>query len=1416
MKKEGFSKLLNSNEGKVNLLLFFSIMAVFVATFFVFESTSVNALNITLISPRNFTYNYSNFNATRNINFTFNVTWFFGGAAPALHENVSNCSLYVNGSTLNYSTAVKNVSTDTTGHLVDNRLINRSDPAAQNVTSWMNFTFPTDGNYTFGIACYNFTNATAVAVLHFSENFTFFLDTSPPQINFTNLSDHYNRSNTGATLITFAVNDSGIGLNVTQNFIINLTVILGNSVLRYFTYQNDSSSSNLTCNITAEPSENATARNPFVCNATFNFVSNGTHLFNITATDRGGLTNSSAIRVTIDQIPPVAHIFNITHNATLDLAAPVGVELGNGTLAGASTAQGRTIVVIANWTDNMTTSAISRVLQGTLEFFNVTSNNWEPLNYSPSNYRAYNNDTWTNFSFPIPRGHSQNWEGKNVSFRVFANDTLSNKNTTNDTKNFTILVNDTTVPTITVSVGSEVHANLTNTSDTTPTVVWNVTEINALQNISIQIDGSTSISCNKLTVYSRSDLQVEGNRNGTVTVSSSAGCPLNNGTRVVRVTAEDIWGNQELYIHSITVNDEQGRPNVTLRGLANGFAAVNQSNVTPTTGINFSSVSLGQGVIKNLSFTTSCNSSLIYMNFTNNTAIWPFNYSDCWNIESNQTVTVTSFDYGGVSHTQLFQFFVDNLAPRLTVTSPVEGQQLEPIFEEYNISLNWSVRDTSRVSFVGYYRDDAPTPTELNRSAGMSVHATNFSDFRNINFTPGMHRIKFTASDALGATANSTNNTVNSSVITFFVKGPINFGALSFNGSSAPLAAYNANSSIMLVNLTNTSIGAGSKIETRNITNENLSLLLVYNGSHKGGRIINVTLIFNGTAANWDKYNFSIEDNNTQARFGKGFTLNQTMKVIDMISFNLSIEEFIRDEGYYGMAKIPLNATSTDIGGNVKVLYFENSTNFKNPTNVTECDSTFVPTITSNANMPCWNNTDNKSIVVYVPHFSHIVIANDTVPPTVAINTPRFEQTESSFIPNITVSDDVKNCSFTYNFTSAATTTFIGMTIEEGATTTTCYNTTAITNVTNGTMINITFYVYDASGNLNHSSFNTTINDTTVYNISSISIGSVGTASAVVTVAANESVNLSIKNNTGSGTITASNYGNTSTYTKSQSITFSSLSASTTYNFTVTSCDRAGNCLTNTTLGFTTSAADTTTTTTTTTTTSGGGGGGGAASPSNEVATASRKWDSLAAGSTAALTVNNEQVAVTGVVIDVKNAVTNAEVKVASLSSNPYTAAAAAKVYQYLQLSKGNIADSDASKITINFRVPKSWLTTNNVKEDDVVIYRYSESKWNALTTTRTGADANNVMYQTTTPGFSTFAIGSKEAAPVTAPTEEKPAEVTPPTAEVPAEVPKEEAPAAPAKKPGLSSTAMAWIVVAIIVAAAGVGYYMMQKKKER
>ena len=212
-------------------------------------------------------------------------------------------------------------------------------------------------------------------------------------------------------------------------------------------------------------------------------------------------------------------------------------------------------------------------------------------------------------------------------------------------------------------------------------------------------------------------------------------------------------------------------------------------------------------------------------------------------------------------------------------------------------------------------------------------------------------------------------------------------------------------------------------------------------------------------------------------------------------------------------------------------------------------------------------------------------------------------------------------------------------------------------------------------------------------------------------------------------------------------------------------------------------------------------------------------WDLLKAGATETLSINKPNVALTEVIIDIKNTISlNPSMTVDTLKSNPLQISPPGKIYQYIQLTK-NFADADTSKITINFRVPKSWLTTNAVVETDVVLYRYSDNQWESLTITLTGSDVEYVTYSSTTPGFSNFAIGSKETAPVikSQPNETAPAEApAPPTEETPVAPKEENPPVAEVKKQIISKTLITFTAAVILIAVVSVYYILMWMQKKR
>ena len=972
MRKEGFRGVFSSRDARVNILLFASILVIFALTV-----VFVEAMTIQIVSPGNFTFNSSN----RNINITFNVTW------SNSFENITNCTLYVNSTTSQIAWAQQKVV-----DIAKNGTALQKDDRIHNFTalSYMNFTFSNDGNFTWAVGCYNNNKSSS---LNFSTsidnangyNFSLFLDASPPVVNFSaSFRDLFNTSTVAAREIRFAINDSvygvsesAYGLNMSRNLSINLSIYnLGGEKLAFFSYVNDSSVTNLTCTAT----DPAITKGSVICNATYTFNGNDTFLVNVSAIDAADSFrtasnfNTSAIRITVDQIPPVIVRLNFSSNSSaLD---PLGSQTpstvpadGRGTWA-----QGRRLLGLVNVTDNLTAP-----IHAYLQFYNLTSSTWTTvnstmdggLNITPS---ATNANGTANLTYNVPTGHNL-FEGANISFRYLVNDTVGNVNTSSEVVNVTIQINDTTKPTIEVRVGSESGTlNFTNTTDTTPTIFWNVTD-RLLRYIAVQIDGSTSALCNKFANYTQADDLAEANKNGSITVSSSGTCPLSNGTRVVRLTAEDTWGNSELYIHSIIV--DTGGPNITFNNTQHGIAPVlTGTNVTPYTGINITVVGIGQAAIKNMTWTSSCNSSSNV--FTNGTFIYPFqNISSCANSQANRTVTILAYDVVGNSQTKTLTLTVDDLGPSLAVLSPAHRSN-----NTNNVTITLSAQDGSQsIAFFGYFIDNkienggltntgfyANSGTLNISSAGalwISATGANATNTFKLNFTPGTHKIKFTVNDTLG-------NARNSSIMTFDVRGIIDLRAIGLNvtnktGNSFAQYHYANALNATIINLTNSS---GITVdELLNVSGRTLNLFIALSNTSKR---INVSILFNESAAVWDRYNFSIKQNDTTTM--DFLTNNWTTAINDYILVNETIQEFLPDnESYYVSVDYPINASSADIGGAFEIWYFDDAKDFATITkkkNVTKCADGFAPSLTFDRDSTCWNHTTNQTISVLLPHFS--------------------------------------------------------------------------------------------------------------------------------------------------------------------------------------------------------------------------------------------------------------------------------------------------------------------------------------------------------------------------------------------------------------------------------------------------------------
>lgn len=1270
----------------------------------------------------NTTFNVSSPQVRDVINFTANITDNVGLLSANWTVNLTSGTQYMNLSVSGASAERSNFTT----------LAGREDV--------LNFTlYVTDTNNNVK------QNSTLITVA----------DTIAPTFNFTIDSNMpingSNQTSTTLPVINISILDTyGMGINLTTaNGTVNISIEGGGSTLVAWLYTTQES--NVSCiGNSGAASDASTEANCSVSSTVIadavNF-SNGTYTIRIDVVDAGNSTNGAYANTTftIDNIAPVFDYYNMTGTAALDASGEEVEELNNS--VGRSMAQGATIYAYANWTDNLTQPS-----GALLQFYNTTGT-WTTVNTSinDSSYQSVN-AYWTNLSYTIQKGHDM-FEGGNVSFRIIANDTLGNVNDSASVKNFTIWINDTTVPTITINGTLAVNnSNFTTTS--VAVVSWAVDENNPMAEINISIDGAVNNvdGCDKFARYTdaagpnNADLY----RNYSFSTSTDSACTLGNGSHFMEVQARDSWGNVEVYFHNFTV--ESGMvPSINLTGLGNGTSGstdiLNGSVVTPYTGINFTALDGTTSTIKNLTFTSSCNSTV--QDFAvgqtpqvqNLSFIWPFNYTGCKGTEANHTVDITVYDFAGNTLTKHYQFQVDDVAPTITVHSPTDGYSTTG-----KLDLNVSAfDDMSRIDSIGYYLDGdlaLLNHTVKNGSFLTDAQGQNTSDVygdelnRTINYT-GTHTIVVSVNDTMG-------NQYNSSSITFTMVGPIRPNEIneSMNTYITTLLTVPSNVTIRLKDSAGEYNDIGSANESD--SGQTFEIFLDLNSSNDNDNV-NVTITeINGSGANWDKINFSVLINET--RVEAGIENNFTADLFDFVWFNESFDEFLSNPNdYYATILLPYNISGTASTAQ-EIWYFPDSNDFTNRTNVSQCTAAFTRTTL----VPCWNYSGIGKTLLSVPHFDGGGGAgNDSTIPTVNINKPATTQdTTGGFVPNITVSADAVSCEFQPKNVTASTSSASGNTSSAG---TLANNicTWGEVRFKNGAY-NITFNATDANGNENQSDATFTVSDTTSPNSGIISSSVTGSTTATVTITGvNESVNATVWYGANSSSSTAAEVTTSVTtgatdFATTQEVTLTGLTAETRYYYNVTLRDYNGQVKRNGTFTFTTDAAAAAATTTTTS--SGSSGGGVAAgAASNVQASKAQVWSSVAAGTSLTMTVNKAQIGITEITVgNVVNELSNAEIKASSLNDNPVSESAAGRVFQYLQINKKNMGDDDVTDITIKFRVTKTWLSENGLTQGDVALWRYKNNVWTMLSTTFASSDETYVYYEADTPGFSYFAIGNK------------------------------------------------------------------------
>jgi len=242
---------------------------------------------------------------------------------------------------------------------------------------------------------------------------------------------------------------------------------------------------------------------------------------------------------------------------------------------------------------------------------------------------------------------------------------------------------------------------------------------------------------------------------------------------------------------------------------------------------------------------------------------------------------------------------------------------------------------------------------------------------------------------------------------------------------------------------------------------------------------------------------------------------------------------------------------------------------------------------------------------------------------------------------------------------------------------------------------------------------------------------------------------------------------------------------------------------------------------------SGGGGGGGAAGTITSYED-TKTLQTLNAGVNT-VTLKNALIPFTQFDMDLKNPFINKSVvltvKLLKAGEQPvFAETLTGKVYNYLEVNKTNITDDAIKSVIINFKVPKSWFTQNNISFDGVSLYRYTGNKWVLLSTLVDRMDNTSVYFKATSPGFSYFAIAAKPA-PGTAvarpTTTQTPNTTATPSSTTPkVTIDENETNTSGIKyitnKDGTLPKTWVWTVVIVILALVVGGYMFLRNRKKR
>jgi PGF-pre-PGF domain-containing protein len=141
----------------------------------------------------------------------------------------------------------------------------------------------------------------------------------------------------------------------------------------------------------------------------------------------------------------------------------------------------------------------------------------------------------------------------------------------------------------------------------------------------------------------------------------------------------------------------------------------------------------------------------------------------------------------------------------------------------------------------------------------------------------------------------------------------------------------------------------------------------------------------------------------------------------------------------------------------------------------------------------------------------------------------------------------------------------------------------------------------------------------------------------------------------------------------------------------------------------------------------------------------SQSFSIIKSGETATFDIKKTDISIIKIQIGVNSDVNDATIDVKKIADLSNIKTYSKAVYQYLQITKEGISNKQINSAIIDFKIPLTWISSEKVDVDNIKLFKYTTS-WEEVPTSKISQDSNFAYFQSTTTGFSLFAVSSKDA----------------------------------------------------------------------